>query len=282
MINNCFNVINLHLTEKCNYNCKYCFAKFNNENELNFSDWKKIVDIIFQYFKKNNIIDGRINLAGGEPLIVNYLDDLIDYIFSLGIKISIITNGSLLTKPRIDNWINKVDILGVSIDSINDKTNIQIGRSSNSKTIDLRNLTQVLNYASINHIRIKVNTVISKFNLFENLGLLYNSVNFNRIKILQVRVNQNCNESARKFEISKEEFKDYCENLDLNEAYVIETNDDMDCSYVIIDPKGNLVTNKNNTQRKIGLVSNYNIEKLIKKAELNYPNFIKRYKGEKS
>ncbi len=31
-----FDVINFHLTEKCNYRCTYCFAKFNNENELDF------------------------------------------------------------------------------------------------------------------------------------------------------------------------------------------------------------------------------------------------------
>ena len=95
-----YNVINLHLTEICNYRCSYCFAKFNVQNELGIDAWKQVVDQIKNYFDLNAIKDGRINLAGGEPLLLNYLDKLIDYIHSSNIKVSIITNASLLSKEK--------------------------------------------------------------------------------------------------------------------------------------------------------------------------------------
>lgn len=276
-----FNVINLHLTEKCNYKCKYCFAKFNNDYELDFLGWIQIVDKIYDYYQKNNIKNGRINLAGGEPLIVNYLDDLITYISYLGIKVSIITNASMLTKERIEKWINKVDMIGLSIDSVNPETNILIGRSTGLETLNIPNVIEILNYAKSKGIKIKVNTVVSKFNLSENLGSLYDLVGFDRVKILQVRINDNCNERAREYEITNEEYKVYCSKITFNKNFIFEPDSDIECSYVIIDPRGDFITNKNNSQRKIGSVLKESIEHLILKAELKYEVFIKRYENKK-
>ena len=35
---------NLHLTETCNYRCRYCFAHFENGSDLPLEGWKQIVD----------------------------------------------------------------------------------------------------------------------------------------------------------------------------------------------------------------------------------------------
>lgn len=96
-------VINIHITNKCNYRCTHCFGKFSKtKKELDFEEACKVIDNIAQYFSKQGITHGRINLAGGEPLLCPFLDDLIKYIYDCGIKVSIITNGSLLTKERIN------------------------------------------------------------------------------------------------------------------------------------------------------------------------------------
>lgn len=280
-----FNVINFHLTEVCNYRCTYCFAKFKNDNELNFDGWKKAVDIVSNYYIRNDIKDGRINLAGGEPLVLPFLDNLIDYIHSKNIATSIITNGSFLTKERIDRWNNKIETLGVSIDSLNNETNLIIGRNSNGKTLDINKLIEVLNYAKEKNIKLKVNTVVSKLNIEENIMPLYEAVDFDRVKLLQVRIQGNCNESAKKHEITKEEFKDYVNKIiKRKENIVIEPEEDIESSYVIIDPHGNLISNENNYHQKTGSIFEETLEDLILKAGINYKTFMKRYvtdKGDK-
>ena len=96
-----FYVINYHITNSCNYHCTYCFGKVNGQKDPTLDDAKKIVDNIALHFAQSNIADGRINFAGGEPTLYEHLDELIDYTSSLGIQVSIVTNGSLLTPERI-------------------------------------------------------------------------------------------------------------------------------------------------------------------------------------
>lgn len=273
-----FNVINFHLTEKCNYQCVYCFSKFKNSNELNLDDWKKMVDLVDEYFQRNDINDGRISLAGGEPLLVKFLDELINYIYAKNIKISIITNCSLLTKSKIDSWANKIEFLGVSIDSINKEKNLINGRNSNGKTIELDKLIDILNYAKEKGMKLKVNTVVSKINLYEDIMPLYHLVEFDRIKLLQVRINQNCNEEAKKYEITSDEFDKYCAKvITCNKKIIIEKEQDIESSYIVIGPKGHLFSNRNKYFQKIGTIFNEKLESLITKAELNYQTFLKRY-----
>ena len=36
--------VNLHITEKCNFKCRYCFAHFENKQDMGISDWKRVID----------------------------------------------------------------------------------------------------------------------------------------------------------------------------------------------------------------------------------------------
>lgn len=40
--------VNLHITEKCNFHCRYCFAHFNNKKDLLFEAWKEILAMNLQ------------------------------------------------------------------------------------------------------------------------------------------------------------------------------------------------------------------------------------------
>ena len=35
--------VNLHITESCNFKCKYCFAYFNRRADLPLESWKKLL-----------------------------------------------------------------------------------------------------------------------------------------------------------------------------------------------------------------------------------------------
>ena len=127
------NIINFHITDACNYTCKHCFADFKMK-DLPLKDAKKVIDSIEMFFRENEIDNGRINIAGGEPLMYRHLDEIIDYIAEKNIKVSIITNGSRLTEERIAAWSGKVAMIGISVDAINADANIHIGRCDALKT----------------------------------------------------------------------------------------------------------------------------------------------------
>lgn len=272
-------VVNLHLTEVCNFSCTYCFAKFNNDDELKLPDWKIIIDKIELYYKRYNL-NGRINLAGGEPMVVPFLDELITYIYDKGIKVSIITNSYFLTKDRIDKWQDRVSMIGVSIDSIDTKTNLEIGRCTKTgKTIDYNNLVSKLNYIKQQKIELKVNTVVSKINIKEDISKLYNDVSFDRIKLLQVRVNKGSNDLAKVHEITSADFINYCNKVQAltNKKIVFESSDEIENSYTFIDPNGFLISNDNNTHRKVGNLLENDLEPLMTESNLDISKFKLRY-----
>ena len=87
--------INLHITQKCNYACKYCFAHFDNHDDLTLDQWKHIIDNL----KASGLVDA-INFAGGEPVLYRDFPALVNYAYDQGFKLSIITNGSLMLNPK--------------------------------------------------------------------------------------------------------------------------------------------------------------------------------------
>ena len=127
-------VINYHITNVCNYRCQYCFVGFR-EREPEKETALKIVEKIHEFFIENGVKGGRINIAGGEPLLYPHLNDVIEHANSLGLKVSIITNGSLLTEKMISNWKGGVQTIGISIDAISEEVNCTIGREHNGTSL---------------------------------------------------------------------------------------------------------------------------------------------------
>lgn len=108
--------INLYLTTKCNFSCKYCCIKpwkekINDEVEPNI--FKEYLSVVYN---SNSNIE-QIMLLGGEPTLYNGLDEICRYIKDeLKIKsLSICTNGS--NSDAIIRNKKYLDYLTISIDS---------------------------------------------------------------------------------------------------------------------------------------------------------------------
>lgn len=64
--------VNFHFWPYCNFNCKYCFARFNEvSTPLSKKDCFKIVRTLKKHETE------KINFAGGEPTLSPFLGDLI-------------------------------------------------------------------------------------------------------------------------------------------------------------------------------------------------------------
>lgn len=94
--------------------------------DLPFSVWKKAIDSIAMHCKDSL---PEITIWGGEPLLFAEFDRLVEYMFNLGFRIKVVTNGTLLEEHA--DAINRfVDSLYISIDgspATHDKIRGQVG-----------------------------------------------------------------------------------------------------------------------------------------------------------
>lgn len=110
-----YRIIDLSLTYNCNLKCSHCSALSltKKSSQLSLDDYRKIVK------EAENLDNLSWNITGGEPLLVNWIDELIPILKPEKHYISIQTNAILLDEARA--W--KLSSLGVncittSIDSI--------------------------------------------------------------------------------------------------------------------------------------------------------------------
>lgn len=275
------NVVNYHLTNSCNYHCTHCFGKFLDKAALTHEQACLVVDNIARYFAKNNVQDGRINLAGGEPLLCNYLDELIDYINAYGIKVSIITNGSRLTVERIAGWKDKVYCIGLSIDSALEKTNVNIGRCCDNKVLTTKQLVRITQAIHHNGIRLKINTVVSKLNANEDMRELYKRLKPDKLKLLQVEMVEGINDCARGIEISKKTFDEFCKrHKNSCRDVIFEHADDLENSYLMINPSGEVQLNNEGRYNIYGNCLEEELDNILMRTPLSVDKFQSRYGNE--
>ena len=278
------NIFNFHVTNSCNYRCTYCFGKFPDKTELTFGQACLVVDNIARYFLKNSITDGRINLAGGEPLLYPHLEELIDYINAYGIKVSVITNGSLLTEEMIKGWKDKVYCLGLSIDTVLSETNAAIGRYYRNKTISTKQLIRLTQAIHRNSIKLKINTVVSRLNVNEDMTELYKRLKPDRLKLLQMELVESVNDHAKNLAISKKAFDEFCKrHKNCCRDTVCEYSDDMENSYLMINPQGEFQVNNKGEYKIYGSCLEKELTEMLDDTEISEEKFNARYgKGSKA
>ena len=201
-------VVNFHFVDYCNYHCCYCFVKKANRM-TSFLNIVNIVDNIAEYFK-NIKVRGRINLVGGEIFMCSYLQQIIDYIYSKDIDVSIVTNGYLLTKKFIERNKRKICCIGISVDSLNPETNKLIGRCFNKQTLDKNKLINLCEIIKSNNIKLKINHCLSKFNCDEDISKFIEIIKPDRFKIFQMTIIDSINGKCKNIQLSNKEFESCC------------------------------------------------------------------------
>ena len=85
----------LEITYKCNFRCPICYNSKVKRQELSTSQFKKLIDD----FAAEGCF--YINISGGEPLLRSDFFELYQYCRQVGIRPSIESNGSILTKKHL-------------------------------------------------------------------------------------------------------------------------------------------------------------------------------------
>lgn len=230
--------VNYHFTRRCNFNCGFCFHTQKNGYVLPIEEAVRGLQLLKDYGVK------KINFAGGEPFTsANYLGEMIKKCKEeIKIeKVSIITNGSLVKKDFFDKFGKYIDVFGVSCDSFNKETNIQIGRGKKGDNVE--KLKNIRNWCREYNIKFKLNTVVCNLNKDENMIENIRELEPERWKCFQVLMVKGENEDdsklrdVRKFQITEEEFNQFIERHKEIECLVPEPNSCMKSSYLILDEK---------------------------------------------
>jgi len=284
-------VINYHVTEVCNYSCKFCYAKWDRPNEIHaqgdnaelmleklaryfFNDAGNKIKPVFPYKSV------RINFAGGEPLILKKrFSELIIKAKELGFNLSLITNGHYLTNEFIDSYGTFFSMIGISFDSqfSEGRKNIgRIDRKGNSfDEVDL--ISTVERLRTVNpSISVKVNTVVNSLNYKESFVELITQLQPEKWKVFQVLPVLNS-----QLLVMDEQFNEFVEHHALlRDVMVVEDNDAMTNSYLMINPQGRFYQNSStdNGYQYGELILDTSIDNALSVCEINWEVFTSRYK----
>ena len=235
--------VNYHLWKSCNMSCGFCFAIFldlppQDATYLPQDDSIRLITLIAEAgFLK-------INFAGGEPTLCPWLPEMIRHAKSLGLTTSVVTNGSRITEAWLDNLAGSLNILAISIDSVDAESQRKIGRTVKGKSpMTEADYLSIGESAKARGIRLKVNTVVNRHNVAEDFRPFIRAIAPERWKIFQVLPVTGQNDlHFDEFAITRDEFDLY---VDRNRSIardgirvVPENNEAMTGSYLMIDPQG--------------------------------------------
>lgn len=231
--------INWTITSNCNYSCKYCFARFpelRNIPGLSLKDQLKIPALL------HGAGCEKITFVGGEPLLSPSLPALLKESKDVGMTTMIVTNGSLLTNQFIRQNKRNIDWISLSIDSHYEAVQFSLGRGFSDHVKQT-----ISNSLRIHHagIRLKVNSVVTKYTVNESMGCFIERLQPDRWKVFQMLpVTGQNDQFVGELAIKNEEFEVFIRNHQHISYAVFENNDMMRGSYVMISPDGRFFSNE--------------------------------------
>jgi len=113
------NVIHFFVTDKCNLDCAYCFRAYS-PGEKSSENTLKIAEILAQNKVKHVII------GGGEPTLVKNLDEIIGILKNGNVSTELHTNCLTLTRKRLEELRSLVDVIGIPIDTLDEKIQTEL------------------------------------------------------------------------------------------------------------------------------------------------------------
>lgn len=263
-----FETASFHIVKPCNMKCKFCYATFNDMqvNQLSKYDAFKILDKLKEAGLK------KITFAGGEPLLYKWIYEVIVYSKGIGLTTSIITNGSFLTDDLLLKFKGYLDWIGISIDSLNQETNIKIGRTNKVNP----NYFELVGKIKMHGFKLKINTVVNRFNESESMQDFINMANPSRWKIFDTLKVEGQNDTQFN-EIATTDwgFQGFLQRHN-HPAMVVENNEDMTGSYLLIDPQGRLFENSKGKHTYSKPLQDNDIEACLSEINLNREAFINR------
>ena len=270
--------INYHITENCNFNCKFCFAKYADKT-LKLENQKLVIEKI-----ADSMLFDAINFVGGEPLLDKNIVEHIQCSSRLGLKPSLITNGFLLDSQTFQQILPYLTMIGISVHTFDNETKRKIGSCTssgevleNQRLVEICNMVRSYNSQTRKKCKIKINTVICSENKQEILKKNIEPLQIDRWKCLR------CQEFCKNqnYLVNDTEYKAFAQRNTLETETVEQVfEDDMKDTYIMINPEGKLLREgaDNRSYDEIGSVLEKDISDLLNVLPLKKRKYFERYK----
>jgi MoaA/NifB/PqqE/SkfB family radical SAM enzyme len=144
----------INVTNRCNSMCKHCYAAYytmKTSTDMTTAEINKVIKELGENGCQ------RISFGGGEPLLRNDIEELIDSVISNGMSCTLNSNGILVPK-KID-ILRNLDALAISLDGRPENHDAFRGTGTGDRAL------AAITAAVEAGIRIHTNTVLHKYNL---------------------------------------------------------------------------------------------------------------------
>ena len=180
--------VNWHFWPWCNYGCTFCFATFEDIDRSNSLE-KELGFKLLEEMAAEGV--EKVTFVGGEPTLCPWLGEYLVKAKSLALTTCIVSNVTGLSEEFLDSWHEYIDWVGISIDASDDRLHYIMGRGTKADLAEGRSrhletaLTAWERCQKLG-IRMKLNTVVCRANLDDNMADLARRLNPDRWKVFQV------------------------------------------------------------------------------------------------
>ena len=162
----------------------------------------------------------------------------------MGFTVSIVSNGSLITKEKIEELSETVSWIGLSVDSPDENDEIIIGRNAGDGN-HLNHIIKVSEWAHTYGMKVKLNITVLKQSWNKDFHSFIKKVKPERIKAFRALTLKNANDDrVDTWSISDEQYAHFKTTHQDIDGMVFEDNSDMIGTYLMFDPLGRWMVNK--------------------------------------
>ena len=234
--------VSWHLWPTCNLHCTYCYATFRDiPGTLSEAQAMDVLDRLRAAGTE------KVTFVGGEPTLCPYLPALIRHAKEIGLVTMLVTNGTRLDPAYRSEVVPYLDWVSISIDASDPDLMAAMGRG-NRRFLELC-VRRWRELSDEPHLRLKVNTVVTRQNLHDDMRPLIRSLRPARWKVFQVLPVRGQNDGqVERLLVSKDEFDAYvARHVELHDegiGPVAEDNKDLTGTYLMLDALGRFFHNR--------------------------------------